>query len=287
MLKDDHYIPPPDTQSHGGGSSQGQQYDSNGYPIGIQTSPYGNGNDPNNDPLNGYYSQDPYSNGNFGGGGNAGGGGGGGGVPLGGTKAATGLATTAGTTAAATYAGMTIPQWLQTALGVYGAYRSSQPGRFQQIPEDPSQTAARQKLLGFVDNSPTRDMLGNLISQRLGAAHGFQLPPGANGYNPTPAGNAGGYDLSKILPTLMGHGMAPSGAPSGAPTTAAPDPNAVNQWLSEHPEVLRMGSSVAAGSVAQVFGLSQQQASQMIITYLQSQGAPPSASTSGLEVMAP
>jgi hypothetical protein len=101
-----------------------------------------------------------------------------------------------------TYGGMTIQQWIDAALKTYGAYKSSQPGKFQQIPEDPSQVAARARMLGFIDNSPTRDMLSGLIKQRLGSATGFQLPPGMNGYNPNPDGGGSAapkYDLSKIF----------------------------------------------------------------------------------------
>lgn len=206
--------------------------------------------------------------------GNQSGGGSGGGLPFGGGG---GAATATGVLSG--YTGMTTMQEIQAAIALYQAYRGSQPGQFQQIPEDPSQTAARAKLLGFVDSSPTRDLLGNLIGQRLGAAHGFQLPPGANGYNPTPSGSAaGGYDLSRILPTLMGHS-----APASNPAVATADPAAISQWLGQHPEVLKMGAQVAAGSVAQVFGVPTDQAAQIIIQYLRSQRGPvgPAAATPG------
>lgn len=245
--------------SGSGGSTSGITYDSHGNPIGIQTGPSTGGS------------------GGFGnGGGGSGGGlpwfGGGSSTPAGYTSVAqggglitgTGAAATTGT-GAASYLGMTVPQWISTALSLYGAYRGSQPGRFQQIPEDPTQTAARAKLLGYVDNSPTRDMLGNLIAQRLGSAHGFQLPPGANGYNPSPGGGAPAYDLSKILPTLMGNAK---------PTMQAPPSDMAGQWLSEHPEVVQLGADVAAGAIAQQFGLSQEQALQIVAGYLRSQRQP-------------
>lgn len=215
------------------------------------------------------------------------GGGGPGGAPTGGgsgngivdTYMGTGAAqaTTAATVAApaaaaaGTYLGMTVPQWLNSALALYKAYSSSQPGKFQQIPEDPSQTAARQKLLGFVDNSPTRDLLGNLIGQRLGAAHPFELPKSPTGYNPFPSGGAPSYDLSAILPMLAPH----AGAAAPVSTGASPVADSVGQWLTAHPEVLQMGVNVAAGAVAAQFRIPQDQALQIVSAHVQGQQAAP------------
>lgn len=189
-----------------------------------------------------------------------------------GAAPATTAATVAAPAAAGTYLGMTVPQWLQSALALYGAYKGSQPGKFQQIPEDPSQTAARQKLLGYVDKSPTRDLLGNLIGQRLGAAHPFELPKSPTGYNPFPSGNAPSYDLSAILPMLAPHAGATS-AP--ASTGTSPVADSVGQWLTAHPEVLQMGVNVAAGAVAAQFRIPQDQALQIVSAHVQGQQAAP------------
>lgn len=225
----------------------------------------GNPNAPYLYDANGNHVTTPY--GGSGAGVTPGGGGAGGTTPPAAPAAAAPAAVTPVAPAANTYLGMTVPQWLQSALAVYGAYRSSQPGTFQRVPEDPSQTAARQRLLGFVDNSPTRDLLGNLIGQRLGAAQPFQLPKSPTGYNPNPSGGAPAYDLSAILPALM-HG---SGTTASTPPAAQADPvaNSVNQWLSAHPEVTRMGVNVAAGAVAQQFNIPQEQALKFVAAFIQ------------------
>lgn len=88
-------------------------------------------------------------------------------------------------------------------IDLYGKYRNSKPGKYQQVPESPELAAIRRKILGYIDNSPTRDMLGTMLGNMVerNAANPFRLPTSPT-YDPN--GAAPKYDLSRILPTLYG-----------------------------------------------------------------------------------
>lgn len=95
--------------------------------------------------------------------------------------------------------------WLQLALQAYQTYMATRDPKLKQVPEDPGMVALRQQLLKYIQNSPTRNMLGQMIQGHMSGTSNkpYQLPPGANGYNPYPGGQpTPQYDLSKIFPNL-------------------------------------------------------------------------------------
>lgn len=107
---------------------------------------------------------------------------------------------------------------LITALvGAYGATRNKS---FHIAPESPETAAIRQRILGFVDNSPTRNMLGQMLGDYMKSDQNspYQPPPPTYGYNPFPKGDSTPtFDLSKLLPMLQGGSTA-----SPQPTTPQP-----------------------------------------------------------------
>lgn len=107
---------------------------------------------------------------------------------------------------------------IAAAIAAYSAKNQS-PGKFTQVPEDPSLTAIRKKVLGFVDNSPTRDFMGGLIAPRLANAQGWNAPPDKYGYgiNSVPAPK---YDLSKLIPSITPPTTPPQGSKPGIDGTA-------------------------------------------------------------------
>lgn len=95
--------------------------------------------------------------------------------------------------------------WADWALKLYQARQNSKPGEFQKAPEDPGQTALRAQLMGYMQNSPTRNMLGDILQPRMRAAaeNPYKLPQGVNGYNPYPNGGpAPKYDLEAIFKNM-------------------------------------------------------------------------------------
>ena len=110
--------------------------------------------------------------------------------------------------------------YAQIATQLYDAYNKSKDPKFKQLPEDPSLTMLRSKLLGFIDNSPTRNAFGSMLgSQMQNAGKGFSMPEGYNGFKPYTSGPVN-YDMSKILPNIFG-------ATGTNPTTGTGTPGAV------------------------------------------------------------
>lgn len=176
--------------------------------------------------------------------------------------------------------------WLGLALQLYGAHQASKPGQFVQVPQSPEQKAANQRVLGFIDNSPTRNMLGGMLSQRLNQNEDYHLPTyGQANYQPF-SGHTKNYDLSKIFGSAgpppptdttppgptgtagggdpFGHATAPGGSP-GDPFANWPAPgsggpgggglDAISQWISDHPGIAKLGVSVLAGAIGSAFGI--------------------------------
>lgn len=116
----------------------------------------------------------------------------------------------------------------QLALQAYQAYNANKTQSPQRLPEDPSMVNLRNKIIGYTENSPTRNMLGDMLKPGIERAgnSSFQLPKGYGGYNPT-AGmdQAPKYDLSKIFgslatsdnPNPQSVGQGPTGTPPPPP----------------------------------------------------------------------
>lgn len=108
-------------------------------------------------------------------------------------------------TGSTTGGGVNYAALAQMALQAYQAYNQSKTQSPQRLPEDPSMVALRNKIIGYTQNSPTRNMLGDMLKpaiERSGNST-FQLPQGYGGYNPTSGMNgAPQYDLSKIFGSL-------------------------------------------------------------------------------------
>lgn len=131
--------------------------------------------------------------------------------------------------------------YFSAAMQLYDAYNKSKDPKFKQIPEDPTLTALRAKVLGYIDNSPTRNAFGSMLgSQMQNMGKGFTNPAGKNGFTPYSSPPVK-YDLSKILPNIYGAtGANPTNAstpvtqPVGGSSTftpgdlgsTSPDPNA-------------------------------------------------------------
>jgi hypothetical protein len=116
--------------------------------------------------------------------------------------------------------------WAKLALEAYAAYNASKPGEFKQAPESPQMIALRQKMLGYIDNSPTRNMLGGILAPKLEASaqDNFQLPQGANGYNPNNTGPKPQYDMKAIFGSIASPSNPYPGVPAGATDPSIPPP---------------------------------------------------------------
>lgn len=102
---------------------------------------------------------------------------------------------------------MSYSDWFKIILAAYGVYKDTQGTKLKQVPEDPGLIALRAKMLGYVDNSPTRNLLAEMLKPMLARSSNqpYQLPQGVNGYNPYPNGNAQPqYDLTKIFGLMDG-----------------------------------------------------------------------------------
>lgn len=134
-----------------------------------------------------------------------------------------------GTDTSSLFGDMSGSDWLNLALKFYAANRSTQPGKFTQAPDTPEQAAMRQKLFGFIDNSPTRALLGGMLGKQLAgpASAPFQLPKGANGYEPYKSTAPDYSGLMDALKGSIGGGAStpvlhPPSAPGGAGTQLPP-----------------------------------------------------------------
>jgi hypothetical protein len=144
--------------------------------------------------------------------------------------------------------GLTTSQGLQGILGLYSAYLASQKHPLQQVPFTPAQLAIQNAELGFINNSPTRNFLGNMLGQNL-AAHNneqFHLPPGANGYVPlTGQSDAPKYDLSTLM-KLLGASTTNNTQPAGT-TTPTPTSPATNPLDPRTPPFKTTGNDIVGG----------------------------------------
>lgn len=239
MIKDDHYIPPPDTQSHGGGSIGQPQYDSAGHQIGIQTGQ--NQDDPYGDQPGQY---DPYG---MNGANGAGGGGSGGGVPLGGSGAKAGAAyggagatgttaaggattpwystvgkffapgATTGGGAALSTAAQVLP-WLQFAASYIESQKS---GTFKEIPMSPEQKSMFEWAMHYIQTTPdNRATIDQMLKYDLGHPATLDmaaLRAGKTGY--TPSSHMPGVDLTAMIRNnaagMSNPGAAPAPSASG------------------------------------------------------------------------
>lgn len=134
------------------------------------------------------------------------------------------ILTALGSSSAGGYAG---------ALKTYGPYImalisavTGNKGKFEQNPEDPALTAARNKQIGFVDNSPTRDLYGGLLSSFMqgGGVSGWKSPaPLAGGqfYQSQGMGQGGNDALTAYIHQVMS-GLAPQ-QPASSPGGFTPE----------------------------------------------------------------
>lgn len=114
-----------------------------------------------------------------------------------------------------------------SAIKEYGPYimalisaLGGNKGKFEQQPESPQLTAARDKQLGFVDNSPTRNLYGGLLQSFVGggAGGGWKAPaPMAGGqfYQSQGLGEGGNSAISAYIAQVMAGLQQQGGGGSG------------------------------------------------------------------------
>lgn len=150
---------------------------------------------------------------------------GGGALPVGASTPATTTATTAPAWSLAAKDAGGYAQIINAIIGAYGALKSHKP----QTVNDPLNDALRARIYGFIDNSPTRNMLGGMLGDYIkGNANSTWTPaPAKYGYNPYPNG-VPKYDLSGILPMLQ----PPQPQQGTGGGNDAPGPNDINKLSS-------------------------------------------------------
>ena len=116
------------------------------------------------------------------------------------------------------FGGLSAADIAKYGLGGIQAYLALKKHPLQQLPFTPEQTAIQKAELGFINNSPTRNLLGNMLGSSLAAHNNEQvhLPPGMNGYQPmTGQSNGPRYDMPKLL-GLLGSSMSNNAPPPGS-----------------------------------------------------------------------